>query len=198
MIFLVLSTYTRYPFWCSGIPTKIPRNPFCAWWRMFNVFVSTCAVAFRKTHGQNNMRKCDTEGFVPDSSLCGVVGLPSLFIRSLIGRNGKIWSVVYINVKLTYASKTLACTIRDYATVRNVLHVTSTCLFISWCSVAASVKWTPRVWHYSLNSVEVNCVPASAEILSKSHHPNWSISPNLDWNISSFSISPSVVIFSIP
>ena len=23
--------YTRYPFWCCGIPTKMPRNPFCAW-----------------------------------------------------------------------------------------------------------------------------------------------------------------------
>ena len=95
--FLVLGTYTRYPFWYYGITTKMPRNPFCAWWCMFNVFVSTCAVAFRTTHEQNKTRKCDTEVFVPVASLCGVVGSPSSFIRSLIGRTGKIWSVVYIN-----------------------------------------------------------------------------------------------------
>ena len=165
---------------------------------MFNVFVSTCAVAFCTTHGQNNTRKCYTEGSVPVSSLCGVVGSPSWFIRSLIGRTEKIWYVVYIHAKWTYTSGTLACTIRECATVRNVLHVTSTCSFISWCSVAANVEQTPRVWHSSLNSVKVNCVPAYAEILYKSHHPNWSIFQNLDWNISSLSITSSVVIFSIP
>ena len=56
---------------------------------MFNAFLSTCAVALRTTHGQNNTRKCDTEGFVPVASLNGVVGSPSLFIRSLIGRTIK-------------------------------------------------------------------------------------------------------------
>ena len=66
---------------------------------MFNVFVSMCTVALRTTHGQNNTRKCDTEGFVPVASLWGVVGLPSLFITSLIGRTGKILSVVYISVE---------------------------------------------------------------------------------------------------
>ena len=141
---------------------------FCAWRRMFNVFVSTCTVAFRTTHGQNNTHKCDTEGFVPVASLYGVVGSPSSFIRYLIGRNGKMWSVVYINAKWTCTSGTLACTIRGCATVRNVLHVTSTCLFIYWCSVAANVKQTTIVWHSSLNPIEVNCVPASAEIISKS------------------------------
>ena len=176
----------------------MPRKPFCAWWRMFNVFVSVCVVALRTKHGQNNTRKYDTEGFVPVASLCGVVGSSPSFIRSFIGRTGKMWSVVYIDAKWTYTSRTLACTIRECATVRNVLHVTSTCPFISWCSGAANVKLTPRVWHSSLNYVEVNFVPASAEILSKSHHPNWSISPNLDWNISNFSITSSVVILFIP
>ena len=161
----------------------MPRNPLCPWWRILNVFVSTCAVAFRTTHGQNKTRKCDTECFVTVASLCGVVGLPSSFIRSLIGRTVKIWSVVYINVKWTHTSRTLACTIRACATVRNVLQVTSTCPFISWCYGAANVKQTSQVWHSSLNSVKVNCVPASAEILSKSHQPNWSILPNLDWNM---------------
>ena len=177
---------------------KIPRKPFCAWWRMFNLFVSTCAIYLRKTHGQNNTRNCDTEGFVPVASLCGVVGLPFSFIRSLIGRTGKMWFVVYINVKWTYNYGTIAGTIRECATVHNFLQVTSTCPFISWCSGAANVKLTPRVWHSTLNSVEVKCLTESAEILSKSYHPNWSIFPNLDWNMSNFSITSSVVIFSIP
>ena len=136
--------------------------------------------------------------FCTFASLCGVVVSPSLFIRSLIGRTRKIWYVVYIIAELTYTSDTLACTIRECATLRNVLYVTSTCPFISWCSGAANVKRTPQVWHYSLNSVEVNFVPASAEILSKYHHPNSSIFPNMDWNISSLSITSYVVIFYIP
>ena len=193
-----MGTYTRYPFWYCGIPTKMPRNPFCAWWCIFNVFVSTCAVALHTKHGQNNTRECDTEGFVPVASLCGVVGLPFSSIRSLIGRTGNIWYVVYINEKWTYTSGTLACNIRACATVRNVLQVTSTCPFISWCSGAANVKLTPQVWHYSLKSIEVNCIPASNEIIYKSQHPNSFILPNLDWNISSLSITSSVVIFSIP
>ena len=48
-----------------------------------------CAVPFFTTHGQNNMRKCDTEDFVPVASLNGVVGLLSSFIRYLIDRTGK-------------------------------------------------------------------------------------------------------------
>ena len=147
---------------------------------------------------KNNTHKCDTECFVTVASLYGVVKSPSWFIRSLIGRTRNIWSVVYINVKLTYTSENIAYTIRECATVRNVLHVTSTCPLIFWCSGAANVKWTPRVWHYSLNSVKVNCDPTSAEILSKSHHPNSSIFPNLDWNISSLSITSSVEMVSIP
>ena len=177
---------------------KIPPNTFCAWWCMFNVFVSTCAVALCTTHGKNNTRKWDTEGFVPVYSLCGIFGSPSSFIISLIGRTRKMWSVVYINAKGTNTSGTLKCTIRECATVRNVLQVTSTCPFISWCSGAANVKQTQRVWHSSLNSVKISCVPASAEILSKSHHPNWSILPNMDYNISNLFITSSVVIFSIP
>ena len=54
-------------------------------------------------------------------------------------------------------------------------NVTSTCPFISWCLVSANIKWTPQVWHSSLNSVEVNCIPASDEILYKSYHPSLSI-----------------------
>ena len=34
--------------------------------------------------------------------------------------------------------------------------------------------------------MEVNCVPASAEIFSNSYHPNSYIFPNMDWNISRF------------
>ena len=120
----------QIPFWCCVIPTKIQRKTFCACWRIFNAILSTCTVAFCTTHGQNNTRKCYTEGFIPVASLNGVVGSPSLFIRYLIGRTRKIWSVVYINEKWIYVSKTLACTIRECAIVHNVLHVTWTCPFI--------------------------------------------------------------------
>ena len=136
----VLGIYTRYPFWCCVIPTNIPRKPFFAWWRIFNAFLPTWAVAFRTTHGQNNTRKCDTEGFVPVASLYGEVGSPSPFISYLIGRTGKIQSVVYINAKWIYTSKTLECIIRECAIVRNVLCVTSACLLISWCSSATNFK----------------------------------------------------------
>ena len=47
-------------------------------------------LAFRTTHGQNKTRECETEGFVPVASLCGVVGSPSSFIRSLIGITGNM------------------------------------------------------------------------------------------------------------
>ena len=50
-----------------------------------------CVVAFRTTHGQDDTRKCDTEGFVPAESLNGVVGLHYLFIISLIGKSGKYY-----------------------------------------------------------------------------------------------------------
>ena len=97
--------------------------------------------------------------------------------------------------KCIHASETLSCTIRECAIVCNFLHVTSTCPFIYLCSGDAKFKWTLQVWHSSLQSLKVNCVPTSAENISKSHHPNPSILPNLDWNISILSITSSVVIF---
>ena len=119
------------------------------------------------------------------------------FIRYLIGSTGKILYVVYINEKWIYASKTLSCTISECAIVRSILHETSVFLFIFWCSGAAKAKWTPRVWHLSLNSVEVNCVPASSEIIFRPHQPNFFYFPSLDWNISNFSITSSVVVLTI-
>ena len=86
-----------------------------------------------------------------------------------------ILSIVYINSKLIYASETLACTIRECEIVRNVLHVTLTCTFISWCSRATNFNWTQQYWHSYFNSLKLNCFPRSAEIPSKSHHPNLSI-----------------------
>ena len=119
--------------------------------------------------------KYGIEGLVPVASLNGVVGSPSLFIRYLICWTGKIVSVVYINEKWINSSKTSACTVRECAIVRNVLHVTLTCQFISWCSGAVNVKWTPWVWHSSLKFIEVNCDPESAEMFLMSHHLNYSI-----------------------
>ena len=89
------------------------------------------------------MCKYYTEGFLPVESLNGMVGFPSLFIKSLIGSTGKILSDVYMNEKWKDASETRACTISECAIVRNVPHVTLTCPLISWCSGAANVKLTP-------------------------------------------------------
>ena len=104
------------------------------------------------------------EQIVLVASLYGVVESPSLFIRYLIGRTGKIWSVVFINAKWIYTYETISCTIIECEIVRSVLHATSTCLFIYWCSGAANVKWTLQVWYSCLNSVEVNCVTASEKM----------------------------------
>ena len=41
------------------------------------------------THGQNNTRRCDTEGFIPVKGLNCVVKSPSFFISYLIGSTGK-------------------------------------------------------------------------------------------------------------
>ena len=90
-------------------------------------------------------------------------------------KNQKILSVIYINAKWIYASKTLACTIKECVIVRNIFHVTSTCPFISWCSGDANVKWTPQIWHLSLKYVEVN------------------LHTCICWNI--FQISPSKFIY---
>ena len=151
---------------CMKDALLILWESLCVLWIVFNVFFPSSALAFRTTHGKNNTRKCDTEGFVPDASLNGVVGSLSLFIRSLIGITVKIWYVVYINEKVIYASKTFACTISEFENVRNVLHVTSTFTFISWCYGAANVKWTPCVWHAYWNSVELNCVYADTQFTS--------------------------------
>ena len=51
---------------------------------------ATAHVETKTLNMLHQTRKCDTEGFVPVASLCGVFGLPSSFIRSLIGRTGKI------------------------------------------------------------------------------------------------------------
>ena len=69
---------------------KDTAKTFSSWLLIFNAFVPTHAVAFCIAQGQNNTRKGYTEGFVPLASLIGVFGLLSLFIRSLIGSNGKM------------------------------------------------------------------------------------------------------------
>ena len=187
-----------YPFWCCVIPKKRPRAMFCDLWRMFNVFLSTCAVALHEKHVQNITCRFDTEGFVPVASFYGVVDSPSWFIKWLFGRIGSIWWVMYINGKCTYQYKTRVCTIIECAIVPNVCHVTSTWPFVSWWSVAANVSHNTRIERPSWNSFEVNCVPASVYICSKYHQPNSYTFPNLAWNISSLSMTSSVGMFSIP
>ena len=68
---------------------------------MFNAFDPTCEVAFHKTHGKNKTRKCDIESFLPVTSLNGMVGSPSLFIKSLIGSTGK-YDILYKSTENEY------------------------------------------------------------------------------------------------
>ena len=49
---------------------------------MFNDFVSTYAVEFRTTYGNNKICGFDTEGLIPVVSLCGVLG--SLYLLSSV------------------------------------------------------------------------------------------------------------------
>ena len=126
-------------------------------------------------------------------------GWISVFVYHIFDwHNQKMWSDININTKWIHASKTLAFTIRESVILLNILHVTLTCLFISWFSGATNVEWTLRVWNYYLNPVKVNCNPASAKMISKSHQTNLPIFSNLDRNISSLSITCSVEIFSLP
>ena len=139
---------------------------------MFNEFVPTCEVAFRTTHIKNKICWFDTEGFVPVSSLCGVVGSPYWFTKCLIGRTEDIWPVVYMNRRFIYTSKTCACTIIECEIVNNVCHITSTWPFISWWYGPANDSHTTHTERPSWNSLEVNCVPASVWTISISHQPN--------------------------
>ena len=165
-------TNMRKPFWCCGIPTEIPQNPFYDWWHMFNAFPSKYAVVFCTNHRQNRTHKFNTEGFLPDASMCGVVGSLSWFTKVLIGRIRNMFWVVYIHAKCIYSYETCAYTIIECAIVNKVQHITSTCTFISWWSDASKVRHTTRTEILSWNSFEVNCVLESVWILSKFHQPN--------------------------
>ena len=90
IIFLVLGAYTRYPFLCCGIPTKIPQTPFALGDAYLTPFCQHVQYLSVQHMDKINTRKCDTEGFVPVASLYVIVGLPSSFIISLIGRTRNI------------------------------------------------------------------------------------------------------------
>ena len=135
----------------------------------------------------------DTEFFVPVTSLCGVVGSLSWFTKCLIGRTRNILSFVYINEKCIYSSENRACTIIECAIVCNVNHVTSTWPLIYLWSGATNAIHTPRTEIPSWNSLEVNYMQESVLIISIFHQPNSST-----FQISSLSMTSSVVIFSIP
>ena len=155
-----------------GFQKYIPQKPFCDWWRIFNAFVSTCAVAFHTTHVQNKTHRFDTKILVPVSSLCGVVCSTSWFTKCLVGSIVNIWSSVYINARCIYSSETCTYTMIECTIDRNVQHVTSTWSFIYWWSGAANTWCTTRTERPSWNSLEVNWVPVSFWILYISHKPN--------------------------
>ena len=168
------------------------------WWRIYKAFVSTFLVAFCTTHRQNKTHGFYTEGFVPVTSLCGVVGSPSWFTKCLIGRIGNIWSVMYINARCIYLSESHAFTIIDCVVVCNFRHITSTWPLIYWWSGASNAILTPCIERPSWNSLEANFVPVLYWTIYISHQPNLSTLPYLEWNISSFSITSLVMIFSTP
>ena len=66
------------------------KSGFLGLHQVFNAFLPTFSVTFHTTHGQNKTHWFDTGGFVPVSSLCGIVGSPSWFIKFLIGKTGNI------------------------------------------------------------------------------------------------------------
>ena len=134
----------RHHFWCCGTPMRITQKPLCDWWHMFNAFVSTCAFVFHKIYEKYIMRRFDTGGLVPVSSLCGIVGSPPWFIKCLIGKTGNIWWVVYTNAKCMYYYKTRVYTILECVIVFNVCHVTSTWPFIYWWYIGANLGRTPH------------------------------------------------------
>ena len=98
-IFCFCVTSISYLFWCCVISTKIQQKIVCACWHMFNVFVPLCAVSLCTTHGQTKTYKVDIECFIPIETLKDLVGSSYLFIKSLIGSTGKIWSDVYTIAK---------------------------------------------------------------------------------------------------
>ena len=82
IIFCVPCTYMGYLFfWFCGVKTEIPRKSFCVWWHIFNTFLSTRAVYFCTTHGQNKTSRFDNKGFIPVAILCGVVCPLSWFTK---------------------------------------------------------------------------------------------------------------------
>ena len=126
--------------------------------------------------------------FLPVVSLCGVVDSPSWFLKCLIGKKGNMWWVVYINEKCMYYSKTRPCITIECAIVLNVCHVTPTWALISWWHGAVNLSRTPSTERTLWNYLEVNFVPASVWIWSKSHQPILSTFLNLDWKIYSLSM----------
>ena len=155
----------------------ICQDFFCDWWWIISAFVSTCAVAFCTTHGQNKRSRFDTGGFVTVSSLCGVVGPPSWFTKCLIGKTGDIWPVAYINEKCIYSSETRVCTIIEYVIAWNVRHVTSTWQFISWWYSAVNVITRSRVgrdWFLLINYRYLRC-RRSVSCFNLDKSKNWGI-----------------------
>ena len=183
----------RYSFWCCGIPMNTTRKRFCDWWCMLNTFVSTCD--FRITW-KNKTYWFDTEGFMPVVSLCGVVGSPPWFNTFLLAEQ-VVYDQSWTLMQNIYSSETCACTIIECVIVYNIRHVTSTWPLITWCSGAANNSRNPPTERSYWNSLEINCMPESVWIVSISHQQNSSTFPNIYWNVSSLSMTSSVVIFSI-
>ena len=105
-----------------------------------------------------------------------VVCSDSLFIRSLIVITRKILYAVYINAKWIHASKTLACTIRECAIVRNVLY--------------ARTRWTAGVLALAnvrrLSTVLLNQNPKSIA------NRDWSKEVKLEGDLATLQVHTSI------
>ena len=72
---------------------------------MFNTFVPTYVLSLCTARGKNKINICDIEGFVPVANLNGAVGFPSSFIKSFIGRTGKLYAICSLSVYLKACTK---------------------------------------------------------------------------------------------
>ena len=133
MFFVKYNVMQRYYFPCTRYVDEVPflmlwdsnedaKIVFGDWWRIFNDFLSTCAVYFPTTHTQNKTHRFDTEGFVQVINLWGVVGSSFWFTKYLIVKIGNICSVVYNNAKCIHSSETRSYAIIGCAIISNVHH----------------------------------------------------------------------------
>ena len=92
--------------------------------------------------------------------MCGVVGLPLSSVNPLIGMMSCIFSA-YLRAYMINFGLNLTCKIRVFAMFDIYPQCLSTLPFWCWCFGAAILKTIEFSRHHSLNSADLNSVPAS-------------------------------------